>query len=327
MMNLFSYTKATTATGAAAIATRENAKFIAGGTNLLDLMKKGVVQTDKLIDITGLPLQNISVVNNSLQIGALVLNSAVSENIQVQQQQPLLAQAINAGASAQIRNMATVGGNLLQRTRCPYFYNQDTPCNKRQPGSGCSALGGYNRMHAVLGASDACIAVHPSDMCVGLATLDATVVVTNGKTEKKIPFAQFHKLPGNTPHLDTVLQKGELITAVTVPANNYRNKVHYLKIRDRSSYAFALVSAAVALDIKNDVVQKAAIALGGVAHKPWRAAAAESFLVGKKVSEDIFTQAGNLAIQGAKGYGYNNFKLKMAPAAVTQALITAAQKA
>jgi xanthine dehydrogenase YagS FAD-binding subunit len=299
-----------------------HAQFIAGGTNLVDLMKRGIAAPQKLIDITRLPLKNIEQHQGFIRIGALALNSEVAENELVVKKLPLLSQALKAGASPQLRNMATIGGNMMQRTRCSYFYDTTMPCNKRAPGSGCGALNGYNRMHAIFGASDRCIAVHPSDMCVALAALDATVVVSNNKNERRIPFRDFHRLPGETPQKDNNLQKAEMITAIEVPNNAFAKNSLYTKIRDRASYAFALVSVAAALDIKNNRIQLARLAMGGVAHKPWRLAAAESFLKGKPVSVEIFKQAANIAMKDAKGYGHNNFKLKLAPNTIVETLKT-----
>lgn len=306
-----------------AVAKDAKAQYIAGGTNLVDLMKRGITAPEKLIDITRLPLRGIEQRKNIIRIGALELNSAVAENSTITKQVPLLAQALNAGASPQIRNMATVGGNLMQRTRCPYFYDTTLPCNKRQPGSGCSALKGYNRMHAIFGTSEHCIAVHPSDMCVALAALDAAVVVTNPKGERRIPFTDFHRLPGTTPEKDNNLQRGELITAVEVPLSpGLAAHSLYTKIRDRASYAFALVSVAAALDMTGATIQNARLAMGGVAHKPWRLTAAESYLKGKKATLPILEQAAALAMKEAKGFGYNNFKLKLAPNTLVQTLKT-----
>ena len=252
------------------LAKHPQASFIAGGTNLVDLMKKGVMTPNRLIDINNIPLKQVEEVNGGLSIGALAINSDVAANAIVQEKFPLLMMALRSGASAQLRNMATVGGNMMQRTRCGYFYDTAMPCNKRQPGSGCGAIGGYNRMHAIFGASSQCIAVHPSDMCVAMAALDATVHVTGPKGDRKIAFTDFHRLPGTTPERDNNLQKGELITGVTIPFNPYTRHVHYLKVRDRASYAFALVSVAAALDLKGTTIQSARLAMGGVAHKPWR---------------------------------------------------------
>jgi xanthine dehydrogenase YagS FAD-binding subunit len=324
----FQYVKAATSKSAVeAIAKDATAKFIAGGSNLVDLMKKGVTTPEKLVDITNLPLKEISKEGNRLRIGALALNSDVAENELVLKQHPLLSLAIKAGASQQIRNMATMGGNLMQRTRCPYFYNTDMPCNKRQPGSGCGALKGFNRMHAIFGASDKCIAVHPSDMCIALVALDAVVHVTGPKGNRRIPFADFHRLPGDTPQKDNTLERDELIVAIELPENNFNKQVHYLKVRDRTSYAFALVSVAAALDIQNNIVKDVRLAMGGVAHKPWRLREAETFLKGHAATEEAFKQAATIGMQGAKGYGYNNFKLKLAPNSIVTALKMAASKA
>ncbi|MDQ6761921.1 MAG: xanthine dehydrogenase family protein subunit M [Bacteroidota bacterium] len=297
--------------------------FIAGGTNLVDLMKRGVEAPEKLIDITNLPLKNIEEDNGVIRIGALALNSVVAEDKLIMEKLPLLSLALNAGASPQLRNMATTGGNMLQRTRCPYFYDTTMPCNKRQPGTGCGALQGYNRMHAIFGASVSCIAVHPSDMCVALAALDATVIVNSNKGERKIRFTDFHRLPGNTPEKDNNLQKGELITAVEIPVNDglAKNSL-YIKVRDRASYAFALVSVAAALDMVGNTIKEARLAMGGVAHKPWRLTSVENFLKGKTASEANFKQAATIAMKDAKGYGKNNFKLKMAPNTIIQTLRT-----
>lgn len=300
-----------------------NARFIAGGTNLIDLMKKGVTAPSRLIDINHIPLKEIKESTAGLHIGALALNSDVAENDLVKSKYPLLAQALQAGASAQLRNMASVSGNMMQRTRCTYFYDTSMPCNKREPGTGCGALQGYNRMHAIFGGNEKCIAVHPSDMCVALAALDATVHLSSAKGERKLAFTDFHRLPGDTPHIDTNLGKGEIITGVTIPSNNFNRNVSYLKLRDRASYAFALVSVAAALDLNGDRINKARLAMGGVAHKPWRLVEAEKFLVGKTASAENFLLAANLAMKGAKAYGHNTFKLKMAPAAISEALTIA----
>ncbi|MEO7263378.1 MAG: xanthine dehydrogenase family protein subunit M [Ferruginibacter sp.] len=298
-----------------------NAKIIAGGTNLVDLMKRGVMSPEKLIDITALPLKAIEIKGNNIHIDSLALNSDVAENDLIKKYLPLLSQALQAGASPQIRNMATVGGNLMQRTRCPYFYDTTMPCNKRQPGTGCSALHGYNRMHSIFGASENCIAVHPSDMCIALAALDATVLVTGPKGSRRIAFTDFHSLPGTNPERDNTLQRDELITGVEVLINK-ELAAHslYQKIRDRQSYAFALVSVAAALDMKGKTIKIARLAMGGVAHKPWRLTKAESFLKGKEASLANFQQAATLAMQDAKTYGHNDFKLKLAPNTIVNTL-------
>ena len=326
-MKNFQLVKASSQQSAVAtIAKDTTAKFIAGGTNLVDLMKKLVAAPDKLIDVTGLELKKVEALQGKIRIGALAKNTQVAEDALIKQKHPLLSMALAAGASQQIRNMASVGGNIMQRTRCPYFYNTDMPCNKREPKSGCGAKEGYNRMHAIFGASESCIAVHPSDMCVALAALDATVFVEGPKGGRQIKFTDFHTLPGNTPEKDNILERNELITAVEIPDNNFTKNVHYLKVRDRSSYAFALISVAAALDIKDNKINDARLAMGGVAHKPWRLTDAEKYLKGKPANEATFKEAAQLAMKGAKAYGDNNFKLKLAPNAIIEALTIAASK-
>jgi xanthine dehydrogenase YagS FAD-binding subunit len=323
----FDYQRASTTKAAVDAKTKSaSSAFIAGGTNLVDLMKRGVTAPDKLIDINALPLKQITADAKGVMIGALALNSEVAEHPIIKTKYPLLAHAINAGASAQLRNMATVGGNMMQRTRCSYFYDITMPCNKREPGSGCAAIGGQNRMHAIFGTSEKCIAVHPSDMCVALAALDATVHITGPRGDRKMLFTDFHRLPGDTPELDNNLQKGELITDVHIPANSF-NKFHYLKIRDRSSYAFALVSVAVALEVSGNTINNAKLAMGGVAHKPWRLSEVEKFLVGRSAGKETFAPAADMAMQGANGFGQNNFKIKMGKASLTEALLQASSKA
>lgn len=326
-MKNFQIIKALSSSSAvSSISKEKEAMFIAGGTNLVDLMKKNVVAPDKLVDITALDFAKIEFLTGKVSIGALAKNSQVAEDASIKEKHPLLALALAAGASQQIRHMATVGGNMLQKTRCSYFYNTDMPCNKRTPKSGCGAIGGSNRMHAIFGDSDSCIAVHPSDMCVALAALDATVLVEGPKGKRQIKFTDFHRLPGNTPEKDNTLENKELITSVEIPDNNFTKNVHYLKVRDRTSYAFALVSVAVALDLKNNVINDVRLAMGGVAHKPWRLTEAEEFLKGKTVSEEIFRKAADLSMKGAKAYGGNDFKLTLGPNAITEALTIAASK-
>ncbi|ADB38390.1 FAD binding domain-containing protein [Spirosoma linguale] len=326
-MNSFTYSR----TDAVDTAVRERAseptaKFIAGGTNLIDLMKENVEHPTHLIDITRLPLTTISDnVDGGLRLGALVKNADTAYNEQVIQRYPLLSQAILAGASPQLRNMATDGGNLLQRTRCYYFYDTATPCNKREPGSGCSALNGYNRIHAILGASNHCIATHPSDMCVALAALEAEVRVTGSNGERTIPFSEFHRLPGDTPNIDNTLEPGELITSIDLPARGFPEYFQYLKLRDRASYAFALVSVAAALEIEGGTITAARIALGGVAHKPWRKPEAEAALVGKPATKENFQAAAELLLAGAQGYEHNAFKIELAKRAIVRALGQAAK--
>ncbi|MGV3586562.1 MAG: FAD binding domain-containing protein [Adhaeribacter sp.] len=324
-MNQFQYVQPTKQKAAIeALVKNANAQFIAGSTNLLDLMKHGIVAPEKLVDINKLPLKKISHDNGNLRIGALALNSEVADNKLVLAKQPLLAQALNAGASGQLRNMATMGGNILQRTRCPYFYDIALPCNKREPGSGCSALAGFNRMHAIFGYSDKCIAVHPSDMSVALAALDATVVVAGPQGERQILFTDLHRLPGDQPEKDTTLARGELILDIIIPDTPFAQQVHYLKVRDRASYAFALVSVAAALATQNNIITAARLAMGGVAHKPWRLSEAEKNLVGKPVSEKTFQEAAEEAMRGAKAFTHNAYKLKLAPNILVEALKTAA---
>lgn len=323
-MNQFQYIRpAETAGAIKALAKETNAHFLAGGTNLIDLMKMGIVIPEKLVDINLLPLKKIEKSKESLRLGALATNSEVAENKLILDNFPLLALAINAGASPQLRNMATLGGNMMQRTRCPYFFDTAMPCNKRSPGTGCGALAGYNRMHALFGASDQCIAVNPSDMNVALRALDAVVHLAGPKGSRKINFADFHRLPGNHPELDNHLQKGELITAVDLPFSPFTKNVSYLKIRDRTSYAFALVSVAAALHMENGVIKEARLAMGGVAHKPWRLTNTEAFLKGKPATEATFKQAAQIAMDGAQAYVHNQFKLKLAPNVLVQALKTA----
>lgn len=324
-MNPFTYVRANDKKAAlAAFAKNPQSQFIAGGTNLVDLMKHGITTPDKLIDINGLPLKNISRTGHMLHIGALALNSDVSNHELVLQHQPLLSLALQSGASPQLRNMATVGGNMLQRTRCHYFYDTALPCNKREPGSGCGALQGINRMHAIFGFSDKCIAVHPSDMCVALAALDATVIIAGLGGEKRMAFTDFHRLPGDMPQKDNNLDKGNLIIGVDIPDNHFESHVHYLKVRDRASYAFALVSVAAGLHIENGNIIDARLAMGGVAHKPWRLFEAEKMLIGQPANEESYKHAATLATQGAKAFEHNSFKLKMAPNAIVEALKKAA---
>ncbi|HET9239083.1 MAG TPA: xanthine dehydrogenase family protein subunit M [Oligoflexus sp.] len=307
------------------IRSARDAKFIGGGTNLFDLIKADVMRPAQVLDINQLPFHEITDNDQGgLRIGALVTNSDVAWNPLITARYPLLAKAILAGASPQLRNMATTGGNLLQRTRCYYFYDKATPCNKRSPGSGCGAIGGFNRIHAILGASSSCIAVHPSDMCVALAALDAEVRVESMDGSRVIPFADFHRLPGDTPERDHNLRDDELITAVDLPADDFSQHFTYIKIRDRSSYAFALVSVAAALQMDNGIIKKARLALGGVAHKPWRRPEAEALLENQKPEQAAFEAAAQALLEGAKGQGHNNFKIELAHRAIIRALSEAA---
>ncbi len=302
------------------------AKFIAGGTNLIDLMKDDVERPSRLIDISRLPLKTVEeTASGGVRIGALVPNSDLAYHPMIAERYPMLASAILAGASAQLRNMASTGGNLLQRTRCYYFYDTATPCNKREPGSGCSARDGLNRMHAILGASEACVATHPSDMCVALAALEATVQVVGPGGERRIEFADFHRLPGATPQRDTNLGADEIVTAVELPARGFARNYTYLKIRDRLSYAFALVSVAAALELDGDAIKEARLALGGVAHKPWREPRAEAALRGQPASRESFARAADEVLRGANGLAHNAFKIDLARSAIVRALTQAAQ--
>jgi xanthine dehydrogenase YagS FAD-binding subunit len=323
----FEYVRASSVADAVRqIAVAPGAKFIAGGTNLVDLMKEDVERPTRLIDITRLPLKAVEEISDgSLRIGALVPNTDLAYHPLIEQRYPMLASAILAGASQQLRNMASTGGNLLQRTRCHYFYDVETPCNKREPGTGCSAINGINRMHAILGSSEACIATHPSDMCVALAALEAKVHVLGPAGERAIPFADFHRLPGDTPKIDTNLRPDEIVTAVELPAAGFADHYTYLKIRDRLSYAFALVSVAVGLELSGGLVRQARFALGGVAHKPWREPAAEAALRGQAPNDRNFKVAADILLRDAKGYLYNTFKIDLAHRALVRALTQAAQ--
>ncbi|MBP2298965.1 FAD binding domain-containing protein [Azospirillum picis] len=303
-------------------------KFVAGGTNLLDLMKADVMRPDRLVDISRLGLDGIEETDGGgLRLGALARNADTAYDERVSTRYPMLSKAILAGASAQLRNMATNGGNLLQRTRCYYFYDTGTPCNKREPGTGCGAIGGVNRIHAILGASDQCIAVHPSDMCVALAALEAEVRVTGPRGERVIPFAEFHRLPGDTPQIDSTLAADELITAIDLPPQGFAAHSTYLKVRDRASYAFALVSVAAALELEGAngaTIRSARLALGGVAHKPWRDREVEAELAGKPASLETFRDAARLLLREAKGRSHNAFKIGLAERAIVRALAEAA---
>jgi xanthine dehydrogenase YagS FAD-binding subunit len=323
----FQYSRASNVADAVRqMAASPGAKFVAGGTNLVDLMKMDVEKPARLIDVTRLPLDKVEETpGGGLRIGALVRNSDLAYHPMVERRYPVLSSALLAGASQQLRNMASVGGNLLQRTRCAYFYDTATPCNKRQPGSGCSAIGGVNRMNAILGTSEACIAVHPSDMCVALTVLEAKVRVTGPRGEREIPFADFHRLPGDAPQRDTNLNADELITAIELPAKGFSANYTYLKIRDRLSYAFALVSVAVGLELDGGNIREARFALGGVAHKPWRKAEAEAALRGRAAGEAAFAEAADIVLRDAKGFGHNTFKIDLARRTIVRALSQAAR--
>ncbi len=322
----FHYSRATDVADAVRqIAADPAAKFIAGGTNLVDLMKEDVERPSRLIDISRLALTKVEEApHGGLRIGALVPNSDLAYHPLIEKRYPLLASAILAGASAQLRNVATTGGNLLQRTRCAYFYDTATPCNKREPGSGCPAIDGLNRGHAILGTSKACIATHPSDMCVALAALGAIVHVAGPAGARTIVFADFHRLPGSTPHRDTNLAPNELVTAVELPSQGFAKHYSYLKIRDRLSYAFALVSVAAALALEGNTIKEARLALGGVAHKPWRDTAAEAALVGATADRAAFARAADVLLRGAKAQTHNAFKIDLARRAIVRTLAQAA---
>lgn len=324
-MNPFQYSKPDSVQNAVHL-TGPASRFIAGGTNLLDLMKENVTRPEHLIDITGLPLREVAeTADGGVLIGALVSNADLAWHPLIEQRYPLLSQAILAGASPQLRNMASTGGNLLQRTRCYYFYDASVPCNKREPGSGCPAREGLNRIHAILGASAQCVATHPSDMCVALAALEAVVHVQGRGGARTIAFADFHRLPGETPERDNQLADDELITAIELPAAGFANHSHYLKVRDRASYAFALVSVAAALDMSGPIIRQARLVLGGVAHKPWRDQGVEDWLVGKAPSRETFSAAADALLRDAKPLEHNAFKVKLAHRAIVRALGDAAQ--
>lgn len=319
-MKNFSYLRATSTEEAVQQASQETC-FIAGGTNLVDRMKAFLDAPATLIDISRLDLKEINILpDGGVKIGAMVTNTDLANHPHIRENYPLLSRAILAGASQQIRNMATVGGNLLQRTRCPYYYDTAFACNKRQPESGCSAREGINRMHAIFGASEHCVAVHPSDMCVALSALDAVVEVEGANGKGEIPFADFHRLPEDTPQQDTTLETGDLITAVRLPSKPAAKTGVYLKLRDRASYAFALVSVAAMVKVENEIIQQAHLALGGVAHKPWRLLETEAFLQGKPATATTFEEAAELALQDAQPLTHNQFKVKMSQRAIKRAL-------
>jgi xanthine dehydrogenase YagS FAD-binding subunit len=326
-MKAFTYERATSSEAAIAAASRAGARFISGGTNLLDLMKLEIEQPSHLVDISRLPLGEIEELQDGgLRIGAQAANSDAAADERVRTRYPVLTQALVAGASGQLRNMASVGGNLLQRTRCPYFYYMTADgCNKREPGSGCAAIGGFTRNHAILGASDACIATHPSDMAVAMTALDAQVELlgANGST-RSVPLVDFHRLPGDTPHIETVLEPGEMITAVVLPPPPQGRQL-YRKVRDRASYEFALVSVAAIIATDRDSITTARVAFGGVAHKPWRSREAEAALVGRPATMATFRTAADAAMAGAVGRGHNDFKIELARRTLCRVLAQTAQ--
>lgn len=325
-MESFKYIRASDAGGAvAAVAAEQGATFLAGGTGLVDLMKLGVQNPAALVDVARLPLTTIEAGGDSIRIGAMARNSDVAWHDAVRTKLPALSQALLSGASPQLRNMATVGGNIMQRTRCTYFRDGHSPCNKRQPGAGCAAIDGVHRMHAILGVSDKCFAAHPSDMCVALAAFDAVVQVRGPKGERQVPFAEVHIAYGDDPAKETTLSRDELIEAVAIPLQPWYARSHYLKVRDRESYEFALASAAVALDIAGGSIRQARIALGGVAGKPWRAIEAEKLLAGKSADDGSFKQAAELAVSAATPRRDNAFKVELAKRVIVRALAVAAK--
>jgi len=320
-MNPFDYARAGDVAEAVRLGAVPAAAFLGGGTNLVDLMRETVARPSHLVDVTGLSGGIEDTASGGLLIGAGVTNTVLAEHIAIRTRYPVLARAILAGASAQIRNMATVGGNLLQRTRCTYFYDTDgSRCNKRAPGSGCDAIDGFNRGHAILGASAACVATHPSDLCVALAALDAVVHLQGAGGARTLPFAELHRLPGDHPEIDTVLQPGELITAVELPALPSAARSTYRKVRDRSSYAFALVSVAAVLDVEDGQIADIRLALGGVAHKPWRATRAEALLRGRPASAQAFRDAAIAELADAKPLSDNGFKVPLATRTIVAVL-------
>lgn len=331
-MNPFHYQRVSTTEAAVHSGAAKGAKFLGGGTHLLDLMKYGVESPGTLVDVTHLKLNEITATpDGGVIIGALVRNSDLADHPLIRTRYPLLSQALLSGASPQLRNLATTGGNLLQRTRCYYFMDTTFPaCNKRVPGSGCAAIEGFQNLHAILGQTDkgakspeTCIATNPSDMNVAMAALGATVEVQSAKARRSIRFSDFHRLPGSTPHVDTTLRPDELITGVVLPPSPFAHNSYYLKIRERNSYAFALVSVAAGLEMDGGTIKSAGLALGGVAHKPWRSAEAEKSLVGAAPGVEAYRKAAELALAGAKGYEHNNFKIEMAKQAIVRALDTA----
>jgi xanthine dehydrogenase YagS FAD-binding subunit len=320
-MHPFEYSRASGVPQALTAGAAESAKFIAGGTNLIDLMKCEVEHPARVIDINALPLSSVEQVNGGIRIGALARMSDVAANALVREHAPMISQALLASASPQLRNAASIGGNLMQRTRCPYFRELTwAPCNKRNPGSGCSAIDGDNRLHAVIGTSDHCIAAHPSDLAVAVAALDGVIAVRGHDGTRQIAAVDFHLLPGSTPHLEHALKHGELITSVFIPYAPHARHSAYLKIRDRASYEFALASAAVGLDVSNGTIRSARVALGGIGTKPWRAKFAEAALVGQPLTADVFRSAAEAEMKSARGYGHNDFKIELAKRTLVRAL-------
>ena len=320
-MNSFTYARATDVSDAVIKGGEINAKYLGGGTNLVDLMREMIERPTALVDVTSLSSDIAEQEDGSILIGAAAKNTAVAEHQAIRTRYPLLARAILAGASGQIRNMATVGGNLLQRTRCTYFYDDDgSRCNKRDPGQGCDAIDGFNRIHAILGASPSCVATHPSDMCVALAALDPVIHVSGSNGERTIAFGDLHLLPGEHPEIETSLRPGELITAVQLPALSFAQHSSYRKVRDRASYAFALISVAAALEVENGSVKNIRLALGGVAHKPWRALKLEAALTGQSATATSFLAAAEAELAEAKPLTHNGFKIELAKRTIVAVL-------
>jgi xanthine dehydrogenase YagS FAD-binding subunit len=324
-MKAFTFQRLAAAEDAArTVAARPGAMFLAGGTTLVDLMKVEVLTPDTVVGVRHLGMSSIDVSDNAIVVGANVTNSQLAWHLVVRNRYPVLSEAILSGATTQLRNMATVAGNILQRTRCSYFRDVHASCNRRQPGSGCDALEGFNRGHAVLGVSDHCIATHPSDMCVALVILDADVhTVRADGTTRAIPFGEFHHSPGDTPHVEVALEHGELITHIVIPHLPSARRSHYLKVRDRTSYEFALASAAVVLDLDGDIIREARLGLGGIATKPWRATEAERNLTGRKASDDTFRDAAEVALAGAIAREHNHFKIELAKRVIVRAFAAA----
>ncbi|MGW2182632.1 FAD binding domain-containing protein [Streptomyces sp. NPDC001732] len=325
-MRSFTYERATDAQAAVAAVSRTGAKFISGGTNLLDLMKLDIEKPSHLVDISRLPLRDIEELPESgLHIGAQAANSDVAADARVRTRYPVLSEALVAGASGQLRNKASTGGNLLQRTRCPYFYDRAAGCNKRDPGSGCSAIGGFNRIHAVLGVSDSCIATHPSDMAVAMTVLEAEIEMLDADgSVRRVAIADFYRLPGDTPHIETVLGPREMITSVLLPPPLSGRQI-YRKVRDRASYEFALVSVAAVVSTDQGVISEARVAFGGVAHKPWRSIEAEAALTGRPATMVTYCAAAEAAMRDAVGQGHNDFKIELAKRTLCRTLAQAAQ--
>jgi xanthine dehydrogenase YagS FAD-binding subunit len=318
----FDFERATAVADAAArVAARRSAMFLAGGTTLVDLMKVEVLTPDTVVAVRHLGMSRIDVSNDAIVIGANVTNSQLAWHPFVRDQLPVLSEALLSGATTQLRNMATVAGNILQRTRCAYFRDVHASCNRREPGSGCDAIDGFNRGHAVLGVSEHCIATHPSDMCVAMLILDADIhTMRPDGTTRSIPFRDFHRAPGDTPHIEVELEHGELITHVVIPQSPAVLRSHYLKVRDRASYEFALASAAVALDLDGDTIRGARLGLGGIATRPWRAVEAEHILAGRKANGDTFREAADIALAGAVPREHNHFKITLAKRTIVRAL-------